>query len=255
MIAGSLSYFLMMTIIPFSLLLVTLFGYFLGENQEFLNFITSKVAHSFPETASVITTELKKLIVYRDIGLLSLALYVILSYQLFSALESAMNMIFRTKQKRPVLISIFYSLFVMSLILILVIASFAASLLIVMLEAVSTSLPDLRTAFVLQFAIPFLLIFLAAAAIYRFLPKAKIRTGTAAAGAVFAAVLLEAAKHAFTFYVVKVVEFGTVYGPLAAFIIVLLWIYYSSCILLIGAEVVKNLEAAEISKKGAATET
>lgn len=244
MIAGSLSYFLVMTIVPFSLLLVTLFGYFLGENQEFLNFLTTKIANSFPAAAPAITIELKKLIVYREIGLLSLGLYAILSYQLFSSLESSMNMIFRTTQKRPALLSILYSLFIMSIILILVIASFAASLMVIMFGAVSESSLELRISFVLRYAIPFLLMFLAATVIYRFLPKAKIRTGKAAAGAIFAAVLLETAKHVFTFYVVKVVKFGTVYGSLSAFIIVLLWMYYSSCILLIGAEVVKNLEAA-----------
>jgi len=54
---------------------------------------------------------------------------------------------------------------------------------------------------------------------------------------------MEAAKYIFTFYVVKVVRLGAVYGPLSAFIIFLLWVFYSSCIFLIGAETVHNLEA------------
>jgi uncharacterized BrkB/YihY/UPF0761 family membrane protein len=47
--------------------------------------------------------------------------------------------------------------------------------------------------------------------------------------------------------VVKVIKLGTIYGPLSAFVIFLLWVFYSSCIFLIGAEIVRNLED---SRKG-----
>ncbi|MBI5188491.1 MAG: YihY/virulence factor BrkB family protein [Nitrospirae bacterium] len=44
----------------------------------------------------------------------------------------------------------------------------------------------------------------------------------------------------FTWYVGTVMRFGTIYGPLTAFVVFLLWVFYSSCIFLIGAEVVHN---------------
>jgi uncharacterized BrkB/YihY/UPF0761 family membrane protein len=44
--------------------------------------------------------------------------------------------------------------------------------------------------------------------------------------------------------VVNVFKLGTIYGPLSAFVIFLLWVFYSSCIFLIGAEVVHNLEVS-----------
>lgn len=34
---------------------------------------------------------------------------------------------------------------------------------------------------------------------------------------------------------------GTIYGPLSAFMIFLLWVFYSSCIFLVGAKFVHNL--------------
>jgi len=39
----------------------------------------------------------------------------------------------------------------------------------------------------------------------------------------------------FTIYVVKVAKPGTIYGPLSAFVLFLLWVFYSSCIFLVGA--------------------
>jgi membrane protein len=82
---------------------------------------------------------------------------------------------------------------------------------------------------------------------YIFFPKMKVRISYAFAGAFFAAVFLEIAKHIFTWYVGTVVKFGTIYGPLTAFFVFLLWVFYSSCIFLVGAEFVHNLI---IKKKG-----
>jgi membrane protein len=48
------------------------------------------------------------------------------------------------------------------------------------------------------------------------------------------------AKHLFTWYVGTVVKMGTIYGSLTAFVVFLLWVFYSSCIFLIGAEIVHN---------------
>jgi membrane protein len=77
--------------------------------------------------------------------------------------------------------------------------------------------------------------------VYLFFPKAKVKTRHALIGALFTTVFLEIAKHFFTWYVGTVVQFGSIYGPLTAFVVFLLWMFYSSCILLIGAEVVHNL--------------
>jgi membrane protein len=77
--------------------------------------------------------------------------------------------------------------------------------------------------------------------VYLFFPKTKVRTRHALIGALFTTIFLEIAKHFFTWYVGTVVHFGTIYGPLTAFVVFLLWVFYSSCILLIGAEVVHNL--------------
>ena len=49
------------------------------------------------------------------------------------------------------------------------------------------------------------------------------------------------AKHIFTWYVGTVIVYGTIYGPLTAFIVFLLWVFYSSCIFLVGAEIVHSL--------------
>ncbi len=246
MLAGSLSYFFMMAIIPFCLFLVAIFGYFIGENQAFLKFFSAKLTGLFPSITYKITEELKKLISYRGLGKFTFFLYGVLSMQLFASLETAVNTVFKKRAGRPFHIRLVRSLFIVTLILIAIIISFGATSAISILKVLKDVFPDIKvgkiTGLLIAYLIPFMLTFLVLAIMYKFLPLRKVRLSNALAGSLFTAILHEAAKHLFTFYIVKVVRLGTVYGPLSAFVIFLLWVFYSSCIFLIGAEVVHNLQ-------------
>lgn len=245
-LAGSISYFTMMAIIPFCLLLVTIFGHLLGGDEELLRFFTAKLVGFFPKITYEITDELKKIISYKGIGMFTVIIYVLLSYQLFSALETALNVIFKTKAKRSLIISLILSLLIITLIIVFIMISFGATTAISMLKTLKEFFPQLEigkiTGFLIRFVVPLILVFLIVTTLYILLPKKRIRLNYAMSGALFTSVFLESAKHLFTLYVVKVAKLGTIYGPLSAFVIFLLWMFYSSCIFLVGAEIVRNLE-------------
>lgn len=246
MLAGSMSYFFMMTIIPFCLFLISIFGYFIGHNEVFLKFFSAKLADFFPSITYKITAELRKLITYRGLGTFTLILYGLLSYQLLSSLETAINTVFKVRVSRPFPVSVIRSLLIVTLIVIVIILSFAATSAISILKTVQGMFPGIRVGWlsgcIIGYVIPFTLVFLIITILYKLLPLTKVNFRTAISGSLLATTMLEAAKHLFAFYVVKVVHLGTVYGPLSAFVIFLLWVFYSSCIFLIGAEVVHNLQ-------------
>jgi membrane protein len=56
-------------------------------------------------------------------------------------------------------------------------------------------------------------------------------------GAAIAAILFEASKILFVWYLGQFTNYTLVYGPLASAIALLLWIYISSLILIFGAEI------------------
>jgi membrane protein len=246
MLAASISYFSMMAVLPFCLFLIAIFTYFLGHDEAFFNFFTAKLLNFFPKAAQQIARELRDALSYRGIGTFTFIAYGLMSYQLYSSLESAINVVFKVKDKRSFISHLLISLFLITLLIIFFLLSFGASSTISVLNTFKNDIPGLQihviTSFIIKYIVPFILAFVTISTLYIILPKRKIRWRNALAGALFATVFHEGAKHIFTFYVVKVVKLGTVYGPLSAFIIVLLWGFYSSCIFLIGAETVHNLE-------------
>ena len=247
MLAGALSYFFMMALVPFCLFLIAIFGYILGHYPGFYEFFTIRLVSFFPEITNELTNQLGKLITFKGLGSFSIVLYAVLSFQVFSSIESALNVIFEVKKKRTFFWSLLLSSIIVTIVIVVILVSFVATSLVPLLKMkmLSQVFPGFRigliTAFLIQYVIPFLMVFFMAAVMYVFLPRMRVKVSYAAAGALFSSLFLEAAKHIFTWYVGSVMKFGTIYGPLTAVVVFLLWVFYSACIFLIGAEMVHNL--------------
>ena len=76
---------------------------------------------------------------------------------------------------------------------------------------------------------------------YRLIPTRPVRWMDAATGAVIAAVLFEALKRAFGYYLGFLGSYQTLYGALAALPIFLIWMYLGWMVVLIGAEITASL--------------
>jgi membrane protein len=72
--------------------------------------------------------------------------------------------------------------------------------------------------------------------IYKFLPNTKTYWRYVWPGAVLAAVLFEIAKSLFVFYLDYFADYQAVYGSVGSVIALLVWIYFSAFILILGAE-------------------
>jgi membrane protein len=82
---------------------------------------------------------------------------------------------------------------------------------------------------------------LAFAALIYFLPSAKIRPRAVWVGALTSAVLFAIGKHIIGLYLGRA-SVASSYGAAGSFVVVILWVYYSSQILLVGAEVTSVLD-------------
>ena len=92
--------------------------------------------------------------------------------------------------------------------------------------------------YILNQALTLFIITVIFAVIFKVLPDAVIRFRDVIAGAVVTALLFMLGKFAISVYISKM-HVGSYYGAAGSLIIILLWIYYSSLILYLGAEFTK----------------
>jgi len=72
--------------------------------------------------------------------------------------------------------------------------------------------------------------------LYKFIPYRRIQTRAAFWAALGAGILWEVAKHGFRLYLFKAVDLSQVYGSFGLLFALLLWVYYSCIVFILGAE-------------------
>jgi len=78
--------------------------------------------------------------------------------------------------------------------------------------------------------------------VYRFVPNRRIRWASVLVGGLASAVLWEAAKQAFRWYIEGIGVYSAVYGSLGVTIALMMWVYYSATVFIIGAALIRGLE-------------
>ncbi len=102
----------------------------------------------------------------------------------------------------------------------------------------------------LDLAVSTAVLTLAFAALIYFLPSARIRPRAIWIGALTSAVLFAIGKHLIGLYLGRA-SVASSYGAAGSFVVVIMWIYYSSQILLLGAEVTSVLDGKRRDEKPA----
>ena len=84
--------------------------------------------------------------------------------------------------------------------------------------------------------VAFLMILLVFLLLYKFIPNTKTYWRYVWPGALLAAILFEIARTLFVFYLENFANYQLIYGSIASIIVLLVWIYYSAFIMILGAE-------------------
>lgn len=166
---------------------------------------------------------------------------IITALLLMHTIDTALNEIWRSHKKRPLVYSFAVYWMILTLGPLLAGASLAISSYLLSLRWVSvsgvTSLIDhtLRV-------FPLLLSWLAFWLLYSIVPTRRVPSHDALVGALVAGLLFEAGKKAFALYVTMFPSYQMIYGVLAVIPILFLWVYWTWCIVLLGAEITVTLD-------------
>ena len=84
--------------------------------------------------------------------------------------------------------------------------------------------------------VAFLLILAVFLLFYKLIPNTRTYWRPVWPGALLAAILFEIARTLFLFYLENFANYQLIYGSIASIIVLLVWIYYSAFIMILGAE-------------------
>jgi membrane protein len=90
--------------------------------------------------------------------------------------------------------------------------------------------------------------FVAFTAIYKIVPRKRIRWREAMRGGLLTALLWEAGRQALSAYLLQL-NYPSAYGIIGSFLAIMLWAYYASMVILFGAEYVRVLREDLAEKK------
>lgn len=176
----------------------------------------------------------------RKLTAVGVAFLAITAIMMMKNIEAAFNRVWRVTEPRKGLSSFLLYWAVLSLgpILIglgLVLTSYIASLPLI------SSATEIAGKLRLLSLLPMLLSAVAFTLLYAAVPNCRVPVKYAAIGAIVVAILFEAAKRGFAFFVTQFPSYELIYGAFAAVPLFLAWIYITWIIILLGAELTRSL--------------
>lgn len=250
LLSGAVAYYTLLSIVPMSILSLVVLTHFM-EEQLLIHTLSTYLEMVIPGYASNLIEHVREFLKHRKvIGIIGFIVMLFFSSIAFSTIETAMSVIFSQKGKikrRNFLVSAiipYAYIFVMGLGI--VIASIIVGE-ISTLENRQLTILDWRlnltgaTGVALQILgiIGEVLIF---SSIYLVMPAAQVKFRYALIGGVTATVLWEITRRVLVWYYATVSMVNVIYGSIAITVVALLSIEVVTIILLLGAQVIAELE-------------
>ena len=246
-LAGSLAYFTIMSFFPLVALVIMLFALF-SDPQSIRDGLTDTLVYYFPASTDLIGEAIEHLIGgSAAVGVIAAIGMLIGANGLFMAANRAINRIFETESRKTVgttvaqaaISTIIVVLFMLSVgltALFQVAISFGGGI----IESVgSASTVFVFTSGVISAALPAFLTAAVFTVVYYHLPNIRVAWRDAAFGGMIAVILFESAKHIFFWFTGIATQRSVVYGPIASFVVLLMWAYVAGMIFLYGAALTK----------------
>ena len=245
-LSSGITFNILINLIPFIMLLLALVGTYLYNDQEVLHHIRAYFRDVAPALDPRIMKHLTDVIQNRQIvGILGFAGLLWFSTWVFASLRIALNIVFRVEKSRGMLRGIGIDLLMIVLAGILLLVSMILSSAVTFLQNYQGQIPVAigpTIQWILKYLLPFFLTCCMFFLIYKIIPNKRVHFKSALQAALFTGLLWELAKHFFGWYVVHLAEYSIFYGSFSTLVIFVLWVYYSSTILVVGGEFTYFLE-------------
>ena len=239
--AASIAYFTFFSLFPLLVGVIAGASLFL-DRAEIESRLGRMLADDFPGSADFLRTNIEALIELRGaVGMASVVALLWSASKMFGALSRGMNLALGIPKGHPFYLSklrYFGMTLVVSLLLFVGVGLSTILDVVTQLDFARFGLDGAAFAWLGSHVASFVSILATVFLLYTLVPYERPRWREVLPASLVATVLFELGKSLFVLYVEKANSLQAVYGSLTSVIVLLLWLYFSSRVLLFGAELI-----------------
>lgn len=246
--AAEMGFMLMLGIFPAMLFLMAIFGWM--GNKSFMNPVLVFFSNILPtDSMKLIYTVLNEVMIFSKGGLIAFVGIIVslfLTSNAVAVILKGLNRAYKVEETRSFLytrllsiIMVFVNTFMLFLSINLIV--FGKVIINFLVHYVGISHAFALTLLTIRWPVSFLALYAMAFINYYILPDLKgeesLKRKSALPGTLFFCIFWLVGSSAFSVYVNNLHTYNKVYGTIGAFAVLMVWLYYSSFLLLIGAEI------------------
>ncbi|MCR4662575.1 MAG: YihY/virulence factor BrkB family protein [Endomicrobiaceae bacterium] len=243
--AGEMAYMLTLSIFPLILSFMAIFS--IVGNTAFVNEALNTLSQFAPgEVIVVIKTVLKEVTLLKGYSLVAIIGFLTTLYLASNSISVIIKCLNKSDKVQETRGFIHTKILAIGMVFVYVIFLFFSVNLIIF----GQSILNLITKYIhiipvevsqlilfLRWPVTFALIFILAAINYYVLPAKKVKIKTIIPGSLFFTVFWLLGSWLFSIYINNFGSYNKVYGSIAAFAILMIWLYFTSIIILVGGEI------------------
>ena len=246
--AAEMGFMLVVGIFPFMLFLMAVFGWM--GNQSYMDPILRVLSNIMPAQAmELLKTVLNQTMIFNHgklLAIIGITVSLVLSTNGVAVILKGLNRAYKVEETRSFVytrILSFLMVWVNILILFLAIniIIFGKVIIVFLVEHFSLPTSTAITILTLRWPVAFLALYLLAFLSYYILPDLRgnesFKRKSALPGTAFFTVFWLVGSWGFSLYVNNLGTYNIVFGTIGAFFILMVWLYYTSIVLLIGGEI------------------
>lgn len=257
---AGISFSLLLGMIPFLLLLFSVLGNIFDQSvieSQVNNFIDQTIPYvAYANYVKrIISSRLPEVIEYKTLaGYVGVIGLLFTSTWIFSSIRTILNHIYHVKIQKGYLYGLIRDvLMVILLVFIITIFTFIVPALNIIYELTKNydfvqSYTQSSLWNILVYTVSLVLMFGLFFALYYLIPYEQLGKKVAAISALWTTLLWEIARSVFGYYVNNILSTNPLYGAFVLIIAILLWLFYSACLFIVGAEIGQLYRERQINK-------
>ncbi|MEB8127945.1 YihY/virulence factor BrkB family protein [Staphylococcus succinus] len=240
-LSAQLSYYFMLSLFPMLLFLLSIVPV-VGVKQSTIRDMIKE--HVPPDYAPQVSSIIGDIMGNASGGLLSIGLIVALwsASNGMTALMNSFNVAYDVEDSRNFIVSKLLSvLFTLALIVVLPLAlilpTFGEQISSLLFGPIGLG-DQVKWVFnIIRVILPLIVVFVAFMLLYTLAPNVKIKMMSVIPGSIFATIVFLVGSYLFGIYISNFANYSKTYGSIAGIIILMLWLYITGFIIIIGAEI------------------